>query len=132
MTWLVVYTAARAEYMAWCEMIGHGLDAYYPLFKRRLHRKGGGTIMSPLFPRYIFVKQLNPWFAASCFKHVHHVLAIDGVISIVPDHVIENIKQRQQAGEFDERPEPKRRRQRAKSFRELKKMLEVVDNRAAA
>jgi transcription antitermination factor NusG len=132
MAWIVAYTAARGEYLAWSEAIGHGLEAYYPLFKRRLRRRGGGNAYSPLFPRYIFVKQCNPWFAVSALKHVQHVLTIDDVVSTVADHVIENIKQRQQSGEFDERPEPKRKQPRAKSFKDLKKMLDVVDSRAAA
>jgi len=138
MTWLVVYTASRSEYLAWSQITAAGFESYFPVYRRRLHRsfdqRSGGSkhVFSPLFPRYVFVGMHPLWQVIHAFRGVAGFLLNDGMPMQISQQVIEDIKKRQYAGEFDEKPEPKRERQRAKSFRELKKMLEVVDNARAA
>ena len=130
MSWLVVYTASRSEYLAWSQMRAAGFESYYPVYKRRLHRIGSKHVFSPLFPRYVFVGMRPLWQVIHAFRGVAGFLLNDGMPMQISQQVIEDIKKRQARGEFDEKPEPKRKI--AKSFRELKKMLDGVDNRVAA
>src|SRR5258706_4429099 len=128
MSWFVISTASRSEYLAWSQMRAAGFESYYPVYKRRLHRIGSKHVFSPLFPRYVFVGMHPLWQVIHAFRGVQGFLTNEDIPLTVPDQVIEDIKKRQARGEFDEKPpwtsaqEPKRKI--AKSFRELKKMLD--------
>jgi len=130
MSWLVCYCASRSEFLVESQLMAAGYESYFPVYKRRLHRKGSQRIFSPLFSRYVFVKTHVLWKVIHAFRGVNGFLTNEDIPLTVPDQVIEEIKKRQLAGEFDEKPEPKRKI--AKSFRDLKKMLDDVDNRLAA
>jgi len=132
MNWLVCYCASRSEFLVESQLVTAGYESYFPVYKRRLHRRYGGDVFSPLFSRYVFVKTHVLWKVIHAFRGVNGFLTNEDIPLTVPDQVIEEIKKRQARGEFDERPAPKWARQTAKSFRELKKMLDGVDNRAAA
>src|SRR5882672_8241852 len=126
MSWLVIYTASRSEYLAWSQITAAGFESYYPVYKRRLHRSSeqlsksdhpstraqgsGGSkhVFSPLFPRYVFVGMHPLWQVIHAFRGVAGFLLNDGMPMQISQQVIEDIKKRQYAGEFDEKPEPKR------------------------
>lgn len=133
MGWLVVYCTGRGEHLAWSQIKAAGYECYLPLFKRRLHRKGKSHTYSALFPRYLFVRTHVLWKIIYTFRGVSGFLTNDDMPVVVQDQVIEEIRKRQLAGEFDEKPAPKRQRKQARSFKELKKLLnDTVDNAEAA
>src|SRR5882672_12009899 len=108
MTWLVIYTASRSEFLVESQLVTAGYESYLPAYKRRLHRRGSKHVFSPLFPRYVFVGMHPLWQVIHAFRGVAGFLLNDGMPVRIPQQVIEDIKKRQYAGEFDEKPEPKR------------------------
>ena len=131
MSWLVCYCASRSEFLVESQLVAAVFESYFPVYKRRLHRRYGGDVFSPLFSRYVFVKTHVLWQVIHTFRGVQGFLTNEDIPLTVPDQVIEDIKKRQACGEFDEKPpwtsaqEPKRKI--AKSFRELKKMLDIKE-----
>lgn len=133
MSWLAVYVEPRREFTVWSLLKAAGLEAYYPLRKRRIHRRGATEFrFIPVISRYVFVPFLPGWEATYRVRHVIGILDNDGIVVKIADQVIEDIRKRQLAGEFDEKPTPKKRRPRWQSIDNLKKLLHPVDSRQAA
>ena len=132
MTWLVAYTVSRGEFFAFSQIQAAGFEAYYPVFKRRVHRKGIKFVYSSLFPRYLFVKESLGWERIYRIKNIVGFLDNNGTIHREKDYVIEYIRERQQAGEFDEKPAQKYRPKWKRLRDALSEVKQRLDTQHAA
>ncbi len=135
MPWLVIYCESRQERQVCWQLRTAGFEYYHATYKRRLHRKAAnGSVMvnSSLFPRYVFLMDCPEWQVVRDFRGVIGFLAQDGIPFEIKEDVIEIIRKRQLAGEFDEKPAPKQKARKVKSFRELKNMFAALDSLKAA
>ncbi len=76
--WYVAYTQASKEVVAYQNLIEQGFDAYLPRFKKiRRHARRVDEVLTPLFPRYIFVGMNldnEQWRSVNGTRGVSHVL----------------------------------------------------------
>ena len=57
MTWLVIHTKSSEEVRAEKNLKNQGFETYLPMYKKEVVRgKSIKNIMTPLFPRYLFLK----------------------------------------------------------------------------
>ena len=78
MRWYVAHTRQNAEQRAVFNLTRQGFSAYLPRYRRRRrHARKVDTVLSPLFPRYVFVgmdpevarwRSVNGTFASSHFS----------------------------------------------------------------
>jgi transcriptional antiterminator RfaH len=94
--WCVVYTQPQKEETALQNLIQQGFDAYYPKFKKtRSHARKVDKVLSPLFPRYTFVRidpAVHAWRAVNGTRGVVYILTQDNVPKRMPDGIIEALK----------------------------------------
>jgi len=121
------------EYRVWAQITAAGFDSYYPVRKWRQRNKWGtGERWGPVFSSYVFVRFHPLWGLIPGYRGVRKIQMNNDKLSLESDYVIESIRKRQQAGEFDEKPMAKKRPRWMKSFEEYKKTLELLDSDQAA
>jgi transcriptional antiterminator RfaH len=94
--WCVVYTQPQKEDVAFQNLIQQGFEVYYPRFKKiRRHARKVDEVLSPLFPRYIFVSidtEVHAWRTVNGTRGVVYILSKDNVPQSMPYSVIESLK----------------------------------------
>jgi transcription antitermination factor NusG len=125
--WVAIYTEPRRENMVCAQLQHDGLIHYHATYKRRVHRKGVLVTNAPLFPRYVFLRIENGYRGVSTYRGVCNLLTNDGRPVMIPAQVIEEIRENQEKGLFDEKPSAKKQPPMAKSFKELKRLLDMAE-----
>jgi transcriptional antiterminator RfaH len=99
--WTLVITQANKERLATQNISNQGYEYYLPVFRERIFKQDKPfDVTKVLFPRYIFVKVRQQWASLTGTYGVSGVL-MDGVSpKVIPERVIEKIKQRQDAEGF--------------------------------
>ena len=114
--WATVITKPLSEAAAEMALQSRGWRVYLPRYRKILrgHRRGarGEAVLRPLFPRYLFAELRPQW---SGIANVPGVLAlVGGMVDgcwrpyLLAAEVIEEIRQREHAGEWDESREGRR------------------------
>lgn len=97
--WFVVHTQPQKELFAAQELKKQGFDVYCPKFlKQRRHARRVETVVSPLFPRYIFVAfddAETPWRCINGTKGVAYILASSDKPLCMPEQLIGSLKARE-------------------------------------
>ena len=128
MQWYACIVGINQESLAYQGLKSKGFDAYYPTGKRiTRHARQEKIRIFPVFSRYIFVKfDIEKEWSEP-------IRSTDGVLDIIsnnwipmtiPEWCIEDIKQRELAGEFNQLPAARKKQPRwHKSFQVLKNLL---------
>jgi len=87
-----------------------GYESYFPVYKRRLHRRYGGDVFSPLFSRYVFVKT-HVCGSDPHFSSVNGFLTNEDIPPDGPDQVIEDIRKDRRAANSTKKPNQTENRQ---------------------
>ncbi len=99
--WYVIYTKASKEAVAEVNLKNQGYEAYCPRYKKeRRHARKVDTVLAPLFSRYLFVRldiETERWFAIHSTIGVSHVLCEGSLPLLVPDRIIDSIREREDA-----------------------------------
>lgn len=99
--WFVVHTQPQKELFAAQELSKQGFDVYYPKFeKTRRHARRTDTIISPFFPRYIFIsfdRDTTPWRCINGTRGVIHILTNNGKPTNIPTSIIQDMKSQETA-----------------------------------
>jgi transcriptional antiterminator RfaH len=94
--WLVAYSQHNKELTAKKHLFDQGFDVYLPRFeKTRRHARKIEKVLSPLFPRYLFVGvDLNStgWRSINGTLGVSYLLMQGEQPAMIPESVIENLK----------------------------------------
>src|SRR3989338_11141587 len=97
--WCVVYTQPQKEDLAFQNLIQQGFEAYYPRFKKlRSHARKVDEVLSPLFPRYIFVRidtEIHAWRTVNGTRGVVYILSKDNVPQSMSYSVIESLQSKE-------------------------------------
>ena len=95
--WYLVHTKPRKERVAEQNLQRQGYEVYLPLIQQpRRQRSHWIEAIDPLFPRYLFV-HLQPGYdnigPIRYTTGVHNLVRFTAEPAVVPDHVIESLKQ---------------------------------------
>jgi transcriptional antiterminator RfaH len=97
--WCVVQTHVRSEDKAAFHLRRQGYDVFLPKhLKRRNHARRIDWVLSPLFPRYLFVAidpDTTPWWAIRSTVGVSDLIHFGDAPAFVPAEIITEIKARQ-------------------------------------
>lgn len=95
-SWFVVHTQPSREMVAQQHLSEQGFDVYLPRFKKnRRHARKVEEVLSPLFPRYLFIGmdvETTRWRCINGTRGVSYLLMCDGRPAIVPAQVICQLK----------------------------------------
>ena len=136
--WYVVYTQAHAEAQAAFHLLRQGFETYLPR-QRRLCRHARRTEekLSPLFPRYLFVKVdtgAQRWRTINSTLGVMHLVCNGDAPAPVPEAALSLLKARESSdGTINARPQPFRGGERVRVrdgiFTTLTGLVEAVTDR---
>ena len=103
--WIAVYTKSRHEKVVIQELENKNIESYCPIFKeRRQWSDRKRWVEFPLFRSYVFAKiELKNSIYILQTMGVHHIIKFQGNISIIPDEIIQNIKNMIDAGQAVDR-----------------------------
>lgn len=94
--WFVVHTQPSKEALAEQQLREQGFEVYLPRYKRtRRHARKVDTILSPLFPRYLFVGldiEVDRWRSINGTRGVSYVLTFNESPASVPADTIRALK----------------------------------------
>ena len=92
--WIAVYTKSRHEKVVIQKLENKNIEAYCPIFKeRRQWSDRKRWVEFPLFRSYVFAKiELKNSLYILQAMGVHHIIKFQGNISIIPNEIIQNIK----------------------------------------
>ena len=94
--WYVVHTQCRKETLAATHLANQGYEAYVPRYrKRRRHARKIEDILTPLFPRYLFVRidtEQQRWRSINGTIGVSYLLCDGDHPLSVPAGLVESIK----------------------------------------
>jgi|ERR1700722_20310548 len=94
--WFVAYTQPCKEYTAQENLMQQGFKTYLPLYKRlRRHARKVDTILSPLFPRYIFVEldvKRDSWRCINGTHGVIYLLMIENKPTAISTFIIDQLQ----------------------------------------
>ncbi|BAU48614.1 transcriptional regulator [Sulfurifustis variabilis] len=97
--WYLVYTKPRGEATARVNLERQGYTAYLPLVRQPRRRLGRRvSIISPMFPRYLFVHldtETDNWAPIRSTLGVVSVVRFGQRPAAVPDDLIENLRRRE-------------------------------------
>lgn len=97
--WFVVHTQPSREREAQRNLIEQGFDAYLPKFKKmRRHARKVEEVLSPLFPRYVFVGidlEVDQWRCIQGTRGVSHLLLMNSRPAAVPLGIIQSLMERE-------------------------------------
>lgn len=101
MAWYAVHTHAGTEARALWHLERQNFSVYLPRYrKRRRHARRTDWVQAPLFPRYLFVWldiARQRWQAIQSTVGVRCLLCGDGKPLPVPDRIIEELREREDA-----------------------------------
>ena len=95
--WCVAHTQSLKETLAQQHLLDQGFDVYLPRFKKlRRHARKVDEVLSPLFPRYIFVGidlEASLWRRINGTRGISYLLmANERCPALVPTCVIDDLK----------------------------------------
>ena len=95
--WCVAHTQSLKESLAQRHLLDQGFDVYLPRFKKlRRHARKVDEVLSPLFPRYIFVginPEISPWRKINGTRGISYLLmASESYPALIPTFVIDDLK----------------------------------------
>ncbi len=97
--WFVVYTQPQKEFVAVQHLHEQGFKAYLPQFKKtRRHARKVEEVLSPLFPRYVFVQvdlSKDQWRSINGTRGVAYIIAQDNKPISLDEAIIHNLKQQE-------------------------------------
>ena len=137
MSWFCIITGINQELLAQRGLVKLGYETYLPRTRKIVkHARKIELKCYPLFSRYIFLateQPYNDWSAP-----VRDTDGIEGIITNcwlpveIPAWIIDEIKAREAAGTFDQKPPMVLRQRRwIKSFDKLKDLLNILEVDAA-
>ena len=95
MRWYVAHTRQNAEQRAVFNLTRQGFSAYLPQYrKRRRHARKVDTVLSPLFPRYVFVgmdPEVARWRSVNGTFGVQYLVCRGDEPAPVPDGFVEEL-----------------------------------------
>lgn len=104
--WIAVFTQPSSEARAQANLRRQGFEVYLPTYRRRRsHARKVEIVSRPLFPRYLFVGidlLLARWRPILGTFGVSYVLCDGDKPRIVPDRVVEALRDGERAAAFDE------------------------------
>lgn len=102
MKWYVVYAQAGKEQVAVQNLIKQGFTTYLPRYRKRCrHARRVYDVMTPLFPRYLFVR-MNP--ALQRWRSINGTIGVSYLLSdgpdpiAIPDEIIDAIHDQERDG----------------------------------
>lgn len=99
--WFIAYTQPCKEYVARRHLQEQGFDVYLPQFKKmRRHARKVEEVLSPLFPRYVFVGmnlEASPWRSVGGTRGVSYLLMNENHPATVPERIVEGLKEQENA-----------------------------------
>ncbi|MBX9786001.1 MAG: transcriptional activator RfaH [Alphaproteobacteria bacterium] len=100
-SWFVAHTHPMKEQFAEQNLREQGFDVYLPRFKKmHRHARKVEEVLTPLFPRYLFVAldvETARWRSINGTRGVSYLLQNDGLPAKVPEKIIETLKERETA-----------------------------------
>lgn len=99
MHWYVAHTHPNAEQRAVFNLTRQGFSAYLPRYpKRRRHARRTETVLSPLFPRYVFVgmdSEVARWRSVNGTFGVQYLVCRGETPAALPDGFVEELMARE-------------------------------------
>jgi len=95
MTWIVAETQPQRESFAKKNIDRFGYETYLPRIRERRNRQ---TRIAPLFPRYLFVKITESWYAIASAMGVTRVISHGERPSRLDAKVINELRSRERGG----------------------------------
>ena len=96
--WFVAHIQPCKEQLAERHLLEQGFNVYLPQFKKiRRHARRVEEVLSPLFPRYIFVEldlSLDQWRCVNGTRGVQYLIMNDGRPASVPNSIVNELKLR--------------------------------------
>lgn len=97
--WFVTHTQPSKEFVAQQHLLEQNFDVYLPRYQRiRRHARKVETVLSPLFPRYLFVSldlASDYWRSVNGTRGVSYLLTTNDQPTSVSDLVIAELKARE-------------------------------------
>lgn len=97
--WFVVHTQPSKELLAVEQLRQQGFEAYLPRYQKvRRHARKIDTVLSPLFPRYVFVnldRESDQWRRINGTRGVSYILTNNEQPVFVPDGVIQGLQKQE-------------------------------------
>ena len=123
--WYCAYTGVNAELIAFKGLHSKNIEVYLPFSVRIVsHARRQTTKRIPLLSRYLFIN-----FSETDYSDVLDTDGIETILSnnlkpiSIPETVIDDLKQRELSGEFNERRPETNKRRWGKSFEILQAIL---------
>lgn len=102
--WCVAYTQPGKEIMARQNLEAQGFEVYLPRFRKvRRHARRIDHVLSPLFPRYLFVAidtDAQRWRSVNGTRGISYLLSADDMPLPVPGRVVESLQAQEEDGEI--------------------------------
>ncbi len=96
--WFVAHTQPRAEEVAVRNLLNQGYEVFLPRYHRvRRHARKMGIVLSPLFPRYLFISldlEIDRWLSIESTRGVAYIVRQNGGPVAVPVGMVEELKSR--------------------------------------
>ncbi len=97
--WFVAHTHARGEPLARINLLRQDFEVYLPQYlKRRRHARRTDWVLSPLFPRYIFVHmdlERCRWRSIHSTIGISHLVGHGDRPAVLRDHIVDEIRARE-------------------------------------
>lgn len=98
-SWFVAHTHPMKEQLAEKHLREQGFDVYLPRFKKmRRHARKVEEVLTPLFPRYLFVSmelETAHWRCINNTRGISYLLQNDGLPAEVPEQMITVLKEKE-------------------------------------
>ena len=99
--WYAVYTLPMSEEKAVFNLRRQGFSVYLPRYRKQSsHARKVKTVLSPFFPRYLFVKMDSKtvgWHSINSTIGVKNLVSFGNTPTKVPDEVIASLQEREDA-----------------------------------
>ena len=96
--WYVIHTLPRGEEIALVNLQRQGFNAFLPRYHRtRRHARKMEVVLSPLFPRYLFIElniEIDRWLAVNSTRGVAYIVRQKDRPTPIPTGIIEELKKR--------------------------------------
>ena len=97
--WFVAHTQPLKETMAEHHLQEQGFQVYCPRYRKiRRHARKTTEVISPLFPRYLFVElnlELDRWRSVNGTRGISYLLMNDEKPLLVPEYVVQGLKEQE-------------------------------------
>lgn len=100
--WFVAQTQVCKELFAQNNLKDQGFNVYLPRYKTtRRHARKTETILSPLFPRYLFVQldlEVDRWRTVNGTRGIAYLLMSNELPAVVPESIVDSLKAQEEDG----------------------------------